>query len=283
MSGFQIAVAGGKSGTGVTTVATSLALSIAGRFSEAQYLDCDIQFPEGALFLKPIIESSSPVEVPAPVVDEDACTGCGECQAACQYNAIRLGAGKACLSTEACTACGACVLACPEDAIMEEARSIGALERGRAENLVFSRAARASGWPISTRLVRAMKAAARADIPTVVDCGSGTTPQVIAAMRGSDCCILVAEPTPLGLNDLKLIRAVAADTGLPAGIIVNKDDSFAAGIETYAEENGDPILMRIPFSKEIAHLGALGVTLTEADKAWDEAFWKVYEKLARAI
>jgi MinD superfamily P-loop ATPase len=283
MKGFQIAIASGKSGTGKTTVAAALALALSKRVAEAQFLDCDVEAPEAALFLKPAIERSAPIEVRAPVVEVDKCTGCGECQAACQYNAIRVVAGKAEVSAEACIACGGCKIVCPADAIRETGQRIGIVESGMAEKLIFRRASLDPERPMGIQLIRGLKAAARGDVPTVVDCGSGTTSEVIATIRGSDYCILVAEPTPFGLNDLKLMMAVVSEIGVPAGIIVNKDDSYSSGIEAYAEEMGIPILTRIPFSREIARLGALGVTLPESDTAWDQSFWDMYEKIARAV
>ena len=283
MKGFQIAIASGKSGTGKTTVATALALALSKRVAEAQFLDCDVEAPEAALFLKPAIERSAPVEVQAPVVDVDRCTGCGECQAACQYNAIRVEAAKAEVSAETCIACGACKIVCPVDAIREKAQRIGVVESGKTENMIFRRASLDPGRPMGIQLIRGLKAAARGDIPTVVDCGSGTTSEVIAAIRGSDYCIMVAEPTPFGLNDLNLVRGVVSEIGVPAGIIVNKHDSYSSGIDAYAKETGNPILMRIPFSREIASLGSLGVPLPEIDAAWDESFWEMFEKIVRPI
>jgi MinD superfamily P-loop ATPase len=283
MSEFLIAIASGKGGTGKTTVAAALALALSKRFAEAQFIDCDVEAPDAAYFLKPTIENSTPVEVQLPVVDREKCTGCGECQAACQYNAIRVVSGKAELLAESCIACGGCKLVCPADAITEKAQRIGVVESGETENLIFHRGRLDPGFPLSTPLIRGLKAIARADVTTVIDCGSGTASDVIAAIRGSDYCILVAEPTPFGLQSLRQILGVVNEIGVPAGIIVNKDEASGSGIDAYASEAGVPILMRIPFNKEIASLGSKGVPLTETDTSWDQTFWEMYENLVRAI
>jgi MinD superfamily P-loop ATPase len=283
MNGFQVAIASGKGGTGKTTVAAALALALNERFAEVQFLDCDVEAPDAALFLKPTIDSSTPIEVQTPEVDAGKCTGCGECQAACQYNAIRVVSGKAELLGELCSSCGGCKLVCPVEAIEERAQRIGTVESGKTQNIIFHRGRLDPGRPLSTALIRGLKAAARADIPTVVDCGSGTTSDVIASIRGSDYCILVAEPNPFGLHDLRLILGVVNEIGVPAGVIINKDDSSGSTADDLASELGVPILMRIPFSKEIASLGSRGVPLTETDASWDETLWDMYENLVRSI
>jgi MinD superfamily P-loop ATPase len=282
MSGFQMAVASGKGGAGTTTFATALALSLGRRFAEAQFLDCDVAGPEAALFLKPTIERSTPIMVITPEVDPKLCTGCGECQAACQYNAVRVVVGEAKIHGELCNSCGCCRLVCPVDAITERGEPIGSVDTGSTENLVFYKGSMDTSRPLITELIRGLKAMARSDIPTVLDCGSGTTSEVIAAIRGSDYCILVADPTPFGLYDLRLMVRTVNEIGVPVGIVINKDDAACSDTEEYASGTGLPILMRIPFRKEIAQMGCRGVALTEIDEAWDPIFWEMYEKIVRA-
>ncbi len=282
MAGFQIAVASAKGGTGTTTIAVALALAVARRFPETQLLDCDVEVPDAGLFLGPTIEKSTPITAETPEIATDRCTGCGECQAACQYNAIRVVAGKAELQAEGCNSCGYCRLVCPVDAIVERTGRIGIVESGSRENIVFHRGSLDMGRPLSAQLIRGLKAIARADIPTILDCGSGTTSNVIRSIRGSDYCIIVAEPTPFGLHDLRLMTGVIGEIGVPAGIVINKDDSSSSEMDEFAAGAGMPVLMRIPFKKEIAALGAKGVALTETADSWDQGFWDLYEQIVRA-
>jgi MinD superfamily P-loop ATPase len=281
MRGFQIAVAGGKGGVGTTTVATALALAVGSRFADAEFLDCDVANPEAARFLKPTIEKSTPIAVLTPVVDADRCTGCGECQAACQYNAIRVVLGTTKLHVDICNGCGCCLLVCPAGAITERAEPIGTVDTGTVENLVFYRGSMNTSRPLVTELIRGLKGMARSDIPSVVDCGSGTTSEVIEAIRGSDYCFLVADATPVGVHDLKQMVRTVSEIGVPAGIVINKDDDAGPETDQYASGSGLPILMRIPFKKEIARLGCRGVTLSEVDESWDPIFWETYEKIVR--
>jgi MinD superfamily P-loop ATPase len=282
MPGFQVAITSAKGGTGATMVAAALALAVARRFPEVQFLDCDVEIPDASLFLKPTIEKSTLISAETPEVVADRCTGCGECQAACQYNAIRVISGTAELHTEACNSCGCCGLVCPVDAITERTNRIGVVESGSRENIVFHKGSLDMGRPLGTHLVRGLKAIARADIPTIVDCGSGTASQVISAIRGSDYCIIVTEPTPFGLHNLRLIVGVVGEIGVPTGVVINKGEATGSDTESFAADAGMPVLMRIPFRKEIASLSSKGVALTETADSWDQAFWDLYEQIARA-
>jgi len=282
MAGFQVAVTSAKGGTGTTTVAAALALAVARRFAEVQLLDCDVQGPDASLFLKATIDKSTVITAETPEILVDRCTGCGECRAACQYNAIRVVSGKAEVHVEACNGCGCCKLVCPADAVIERAGRIGIVESGSRENIVLHKGSLDMGRPLGSQLVRGLKAIARADIPTIVDCGSGTTSEMISGIRGSDYCIMVTEPTAFGLHDLKLIAGVVGEIGVPAGIVINKDRSSGAGIDDFAAQAGMTVLMRIPFKKEVASLGSRGVALTERSDSWDEAFWHLYEEIAGA-
>ena len=283
MAAFQVAVTSAKGGTGTTTVAAALAISVAKRFADVQFLDCDVEGPDACFFLKPTTEKSTPIAVGTPEVLTDRCTGCGECQAACQCNAIRVISGKAEVHAEACNSCGCCRLVCPAGAVADREGRIGVVESGSRENIVVHRASLDMGRPLDTHLIRGLKAMARADIPTILDCGSGTASQMISGIRGSDYCIIVTEPTPFGLHDLKLIAGVVGEIGVPVGVVINKDRPSNSETEKFAADAGMPVLMHIPFKREIASLGAKGVALTEGGGYWDLAFWDLYEQVVRYL
>jgi MinD superfamily P-loop ATPase len=198
-----IAVASGKGGTGKTTVATNLAWVACRDGRTVAYLDCDVEEPNGAIFLKPQIHQDRPVLAAVPEVDLDNCTGCGKCGRICQYSAI-VSMNKTVLTfPELCHGCAGCWLVCPASAISEDQREIGRLQAGPAGKVQFVQGLLNIGQAMSPPLIRAVKAAApQADL-TVVDCPPGTSCPVIEAMRGSDYVLLVTEPTPFGLNDLK--------------------------------------------------------------------------------
>jgi MinD superfamily P-loop ATPase len=283
MRGSRIMVTSGKGGTGKTTVAVALTVVLARGLADLQFLDCDVEEPDAALFLKPSIDETSPVTSPLPIVNADRCTGCGQCHEACQYNAIRVVSGTAVVFDNLCRGCGGCRLACQADAIGEVDRQIGVIESGSRENTVFHRGVLDVGQRIVIPIIRSLKSRARSDIPTILDSGPGTGSTVVASLKDCDYCILVTEPTPHGLYDLNLMMDVIDRLGIPAGVVINKDGAWSERLNDYASQRGLPILMRIPFSREIAALSSRGTAFTEIGESWDPAFWDMYEKVERTI
>jgi len=283
MAGLTIAVASGKGGAGKTTVATALAVALGRGLAEAQFLDCDVEEPDGALFIKPEIEASTEITIDAPEVDRTACDGCGKCQKACEFNAIRIESGKAAVYDGLCLGCGCCRLACPQGAIAEKKKRIGVVETGKRGDIVFSRGLLDVGEGLTSAIIHGLKAMARGDIPTILDCGPGTSSPVIASLKGCDYCLLVTEPTPFGLCDLGLMLRVATSMSMPCGIVVNKYQPWSPTVDDLASEWDVPILMRIPFRREIAHLCSRGLTLPEVDAFWDDTFWKLFDDIGSMV
>jgi MinD superfamily P-loop ATPase len=279
----RIGVASGKGGTGKTTVAVALALALSKKEPVVQFVDCDVEEPNADLLLKPELAKEEAVELSIPVVDRDKCTGCGKCKEICRYNAVAVVKGKALIFENLCHACGGCRLICPEDAVSERKKSIGTIAAGRREGIAFFKGVLNVGEPMATPVIRAVKARARQDVPTILDAPPGTACPVIATVKGCDYCLLVTEPTPFGLYDLELMLRVVRELGIPAGVIINKDDQWSVNIEEYASRQDIPVLMKIPFSRKIAELYSRGIPLNEADPIWDEEFHRLYGKVEKEI
>ncbi len=269
---MKIVVASGKGGTGKTTVATSLALSLAvGELGQPvsqppTYLDCDVEGPNAHLFLAPTYEQRQDVEIRIPRVDEAKCTGCGKCAEVCQYHAIVVLGKRTLVFPQLCHGCGSCTLVCPQGAITEEPHAIGVLEAGSAASgIPFAHGVLNVGEPMATPAIRQLK---RWAIPgdgslVILDAPPGTSCPVVETLRGADYLLLVTEPTPFGLHDLRLAAEVAAELGIPAGVIINRDGIGDAGVDAFCAAAGLPVLMRIPFERAIAEGIAQGRTLVE--------------------
>jgi MinD superfamily P-loop ATPase len=283
MAGLKIAVASGKGGTGKTTVATALAQALGRGLAEAQFIDCDVEEPDAALFLKPEITDTAEIRIDVPVIDGAACDGCGKCRDACRFNSITIDAGRAEVHEMICSGCGRCSMVCPAGAISTRSRRIGVVEIGSREDITFYRGVLDIGWGLSTPVIRDLKTRARGDLVTVLDCGPGVSSSVAASLKDCDCCVLVMEPTPGGLFDLGLMLGVARTMEVPAAIVVNKYCSWSPRVDDFTGQWNAPILMRIPFEREIAYALSRGMTLIEADPAWGEKFWALYEDLGRLV
>ncbi|MBN1937400.1 MAG: ATP-binding protein [Anaerolineae bacterium] len=277
-----VTVASGKGGTGKTTVAVNLALSLTG--AQPLFLDCDVEEPNAALFLKPIIEERREVGQMVPQVDPARCNYCGRCAEVCQYHAIAVAGKKVLVFPELCHGCGSCTLNCPTGAIREVLHVMGTIERGRAGGIAFAQGTMNVGEPMAVPIIRQLKRWAIppdvGDRPVILDASPGTACPVVESMRGADVVLLVTEPTPFGLHDLRLAVEVARDElGLPVGVVINRDGVGDRGVDEYCAVEDIPILMRIPLERRIAEAYSEGILLVEVEPAWLERFHKLYHQI----
>lgn len=263
---MRISVASGKGGTGKTTIATSLALSLAEDGCIPVFLDGDVEAPNAHLFLKPVFEQRQDVEIPIPQVDESKCTYCGKCAEVCQYHAIVVMGKKSLVFPQLCHGCGSCTLVCPEHAIAEIPQVIGVIERGQARNgIPFARGSLNIGEPMAVPIIRQLKKwmEPRLGQIEIFDTPPGTSCPVVESMRGADFILLVTEPTPFGLHDLRLAVQVARELNHPMGVVINRDGSGNAQVDEFCQAERIPVLMRVPFERAIAEGIACGHTLIE--------------------
>lgn len=264
---MKIAVASGKGGTGKTTVAVSLALA-ARALGQVSLADCDVEEPNAHVFLAPEIAETEPVTIPVPRVDEDVCTYCGACAKACRFGALAVIGKKILFHPELCHGCGLCASVCPVDAIAEVPHEIGHIELGRAKGLYFLQGTLNPGEPMATPIIRALKGHLPQEGIVILDAPPGTACPVIETLKGVDYAVLVTEPTPFGLHDLRLAVEVVRELGVPAGVVISKDGIGTDEVDEYLQGEGLPVLLRIPMDRRIAQAYAEGVPLVEAFPEW---------------
>jgi len=273
-----VSVASGKGGTGKTLVATSLALSLE---SQVQFLDCDVEEPNAHIFLKPSIKHQETVSVPIPQVDERKCTFCGKCAEVCVYNAIAVLPKKVLVFPELCHGCGACSYLCPEGAISEVGREIGVLEAGYSGEIEFIHGRLAIGEMMSPPIIKRVKEHIDPRKTVIIDVPPGTSCPVVEAVKGSDFCLLVTEPTPFGLNDLALAVEVLKKLSIPCGVLINRAGVGDNKVEEYCKEEGILILLHIPLDTEIARNYSRGITLVQGMPQWRPAFQRLFKSIYR--
>jgi MinD superfamily P-loop ATPase len=271
-----ISIASGKGGTGKTTVATNMAVSVG---SNVQVLDCDVEEPNVHLFLHPTIEEVQTITTPVPEVDMEKCTLCGKCGEICQFKAIVVIGETVLPFHEMCHSCGGCMEVCPEKAITEVGRELGVIERGHRNGIGFVHGKLRVGEAMSPPLIRKVREYARPGALTIIDAPPGTSCPVIASMKGADFVLLVTEPTPFGLYDLKLAVGAVRILGIPCGLVINRSDMGDDQVRVYAQEEGIPILMEIPFDRGIAETYSRGEMIVEAMPEWKEKFLDLYHRI----
>jgi MinD superfamily P-loop ATPase len=273
-----ISVASGKGGTGKTLVATSLALTLNDN-QKVQLLDCDVEEPNANILLHLALDQSKCVYIPIPKVDESKCTYCGKCAEVCAFNAIAVVKEKVLVFPELCHGCGACSYLCPESAITEEGREIGKVERGDSGNLELIQGNLNVGEAMAPPVIREVKKYIDAANAVIIDVPPGTSCPVIEAVKGSDFCLLVTEPTPFGLNDLSLAVEMIKKLGIPCGVIINRVGAGDEEVEQYCRQEGIPILLRIPLDRKIALLYSKGISLIEGIPEWRAEFLRLLQDI----
>lgn len=273
---MKLSILSGKGGTGKTTVSTNLA-----KILGYMYVDCDVEEPNGFIFLKPKIAESKNVEVLVPSIDYDRCTLCGKCAKTCEFNALANTGKEIMIFEKLCHSCGACTLVCPEDAIEEKNRTIGKIDIGSAENIDCKRGILNVGEPMGVSIIDRLKSMTN-NRDTIIDCSPGSSCNVVKAIKDTDYAILVTEPTPFGLHDLKIAVELVKKMKIPFGIIVNRADEDSNIITSFCQNYNITILGQIPFDRRIANMYSKGMLLVDEEE-YEEMFWEIAQRLKDVI
>jgi len=273
-----ISIASGKGGTGKTTIATNLAVALG---TDVNLLDCDVEEPNDHIFIQPTITHTEKVSLKVPQVDMNKCSLCGKCQEICQFQAIVVVGTTVLTFPELCHSCGGCMEVCPENAITEIDREMGIFESGSRNGLEFAYGRIFVGQVMAVPVIERVRAAVQPDKVNIIDAPPGTSCPVISSVKDTDFLILVTEPTPFGLNDLKLAVDMVKILAIPHGIIINRSDLGDDKVKEYAKEENIPILMEIPFDRQIAETYSKGKLLVVELPEWKERFIHLYEDVVK--
>lgn len=273
-----IAIASGKGGTGKTTLAVNLARVID---SEVQLLDCDVEEPNCQLFLKGNPSGEEVVNIPVPKVNESLCDGCGECSRICAYHAIVSFGTKPLIFPEMCHGCGGCSKVCPKAAISEVKKRIGIIETFLNGKIKLTQGLLDVGIAMVPPLIRVVKAHLRKDGTAILDAPPGTSCPVISTIRGTNCVVLVTEPTPFGLHDLALAVEVVREIKIPFGVVINRVGVGDDRVHAFCKKEDIPILLEIPDDRRIAEAYSKGILMVDALPELRGLFEELFARISR--
>ena len=269
---MNIAILSGKGGTGKTTVSTNLAITLG-----FNYVDCDVEEPNGFIFLNPSILKQEDVMVEYPVIDQEKCNLCGTCVKVCQFNALANTGKEIVVFNKLCHDCGACKIVCKQNALTYEKRTTGKVESGTTESITCHRGILNVGEPMAVPVIRTLLVGLP-DENHLIDCPPGTSCNVVTALRYADAAILVTEPSEFGLHDLKMALELVKLYQIPYGIVINKDDGKENIIRKYCKSSDTTLLGTIPYSMEAAVLYSRGSMLC-VDPSYRVNFYAIREKM----
>jgi MinD superfamily P-loop ATPase len=279
---MNMTIASGKGGTGKTTFAVNLAYALADRGDTVRLIDCDVEEPNDHLFVLPEFTEKKSVKVMKPEWDEQLCTGCGECAEACHYNAIAIIKDKVMIFNELCHSCGVCSYVCPAEAMVEKPVEIGCVEAApENQPFFFAHGTLNIAEAMAPAVIRNVKQYIDPDAVNILDASPGTSCPVVETVTDSDVAVLVTEPTPFGLNDLKLALGLTLEKKAPTGIVINRSDGTDSMIAEYAERVGVPIVGRIPFKREYAEAYSSGQILTNRFPELKENLLGIFDDICR--
>ena len=276
---LTVAVASGKGGTGKTTIAVNLARFLADSGKKDRYIDCDVEEPNGHIFLKPDLISRVDVTVNVPQVDLEKCTACGECGKICQYNAIVCIKEHVLTFEQLCHSCGGCRRVCPADAIDTREVKIGTIETGKAGKIEFMSGNLSIGNVRTPKLINYVKKQIKRDCVTVIDVPPGTTCPTVEAVKNTDYVLMVTEPTPFGLNDLKLAVEMVRLLNIPFGVIINRYGLGDDRVEKFCREENIDVIMKLPDDRRIAEAYSQGRMIVDVLHEYKEQFSQLCDYL----
>lgn len=282
---MKIAVLSGKGGTGKTTIATNLAYSLQQSGRKIQLLDADAEEPNSHIFFDVDYILEEPVNILIPNIDRSTCTHCGKCAQACEFSAISVSPKHIMVFEYLCHGCGVCSMVCPVNAVSEKSKEIGKVRFGQThEGIAFGESILNIGEPSPVRVIRQMKKHIdqNADV-VILDSPPGTSCPVIETLQGVDFALLVTEPTPFGLHDLKLSIGAIRELDVETGVVLNRYDGVYTEIEKYLNEENIPLLMTIPYDVIIARSYSNGQLFSKVREEYVEEFIKLFQRIEAMV
>ncbi len=272
---MKIAVLSGKGGTGKTFVSVNLSYVA----DNSNYFDCDVEEPNGHLFLKPEIVKEEKIFVKIPQIDNESCKGCRKCVEFCKFNALAYIKDKVFVFEEICHSCGGCMLLCPEKAINEKDKEIGEIQEGIFNNLSIYTGILNPGEETGVNIIKKLLSESNNKPYSFIDCPPGSSCSVMESIKDADYCILVAEPTLFGVHNFNMVYNLVKIFNKPFGAVINKCLEAENPAEEYCKDNNIKVLCKIPFENELGKINSNAEIAAEKN----EKYYGLFSSLLKTI
>lgn len=276
---MKIAVLSGKGGTGKTLVSVNLA-AVA---NDSVYIDCDVEEPNGHLFLKPQIHETKNVTTAIPYVNEELCNGCRKCVQFCNFNAMAYINDKLMIFDDVCHSCGGCVLVCPQKALREKEKIIGTVQKGTSKDVTVFTGTMNIGEESGTAIIKKLLSYDKDSDKklTFIDCPPGSACTVMDSIKDADYCVLVAEPTIFGAHNLNMVYELVKLFKKPHGVVLNKTIDNENPSEKFCKEHDIKILCKIPYDEELGRLNSDSLILARVNEKYEKLFSSLLKTLIK--
>lgn len=276
---MQIAVLSGKGGTGKTFVSVNLA-----RVAEKSvYVDCDVEEPNGYLFLKPQNIERQSVVVNVPLWNKDKCTFCRKCVDFCRFNALAMLKEKLLVFSDICHSCGGCMTLCPQNAITEIPREIGVIETGISDNVSVITGCLNTGEVSGVPVVKTLLGMVDNKNDTVVDCPPGSACIVMESIKNADFCVLVVEPTLFGVHNFNMVYELVKQFKKPFGAVLNKCLDVDNPAREFCNEHNIPVLAEFDYEEQLAKINSEGLIAVDVSNKYRDKFCKLFNAIKEGV
>jgi MinD superfamily P-loop ATPase len=273
---MKIAVLSGKGGTGKTTISSNLATMLQNK----TLIDCDVEEPNVHLFFEMPNQEKKTVYTEYPHVDMRKCDLCGKCEEFCHFNTIVAAKNRVLVFKETCHACGGCKIVCPKDAITYKKREIGIIHEGLSTNgIKIKYGVLNVGELTGVKVIEQLLEDIDKNEDVIIDSPPGTSCATVAAVESADYAIIVSEPTPFGVSDMKMVVEMLNNLNIPFGLIINKAGLGNDEIYQYATKESINIIGEIPFNREAAKTYSTGKLICEEISEIREQFNSIINNL----
>ena len=276
---MKIVVLSGKGGVGKTFVSVNIACST----DNCVYLDCDVEEPNGFLFLKPQNVTDENVDILLPKVDAEKCNGCRECTDFCKFNAMAYIKNTVKIFPDVCHSCGGCKIICKQGAISEITKTIGTVSMGSHNNITCVSGSLNLGEPTAVPVIETVLEKCQDDKINIIDCPPGSGCSVMECVNQADYCLIVAEPTSFGVHNFKMIFELVEILKKPYGIVINKYYDENNQMEHFYKENDLNVIHRIPYSNDLANNISNGNIPAEENKDTENEFNNILQKIISEV